>query len=299
MILQLDYQRLHPKSEIIDEKMLLSPVYGGGENVICALDNNGKLVGYVPVAVHLVEAPDVPHLVWANMVISPDVINPEPLRDLLLKHAIQRAREITSSVPSRIINLAFQYHISETESIEYVVSRGAIYTDSVLRMVRDLTGDIIQIPAPENIEVRYWRIETEEELKAYVEARNEAFVNMPVTVEDWQHFLFSVVGDSGTTVAAFDEDKVVGAVSAYWSDAENRLYGVESGWTENVFVLAPWRGRGIVESMISMALTYLKEHGLKQAQLDPGVSNQRAIHVYKRLGFEITDESQQFILRLS
>ena len=140
---------------------------------------------------------------------------------------------------------------------------------------------------------------TQEEQKAYVEARNEALPDMPVTVEDWRHFLFSVVGDSGTTVTAFDEDKVVGAVSAYWSDAENRLYGKEAGWTENVFVRAPWRGMGIADSMISMALVYLKEHGLKEAQLDAGTSNQRAVRAYRRMGYSITDESQQFVLLLN
>jgi len=65
-----------------------------------------------------------------------------------------------------------------------------------------------------------------------------------------------------------------------------------------VFVLAPWRGKGIADSLISMACVYLKEHGLKKAQLDPGVSNQRAVHVYKRLGYEIVDESRQYWLEL-
>jgi len=132
-----------------------------------------------------------------------------------------------------------------------------------------------------------------------VEAHNEAFPHMPVTVEDWRHFLFSVVGDCGTTVAAFEEDEVVGAVSAHWSDAENQLYGREAGWTESVFVRAPWRGKCIADSMISMACVYLKEHGLREAQLDSGASNQRAIHVYERLGYVITDESKQFFILLN
>lgn len=297
--LQLEYRRLHPKAEIIDENTLLSPLYGVGKNFICVTNDNGKLLGYVPVAAHLVDEPEVPHLIWANIVISPKVIDPKPLRDLLLENAIQRSREITSSIPGHPIRIAFQYHISEVESIDYVISRGAVYWDSVLRMVRDLSGDIMQIPAPNNIDIRYWMMGTEEELRAYVEAHNEAFPHMPVTVEDWRHFLFSVVGDCGTTVAAFEEDEVVGAVSAHWSDTENRLYGREAGWTESIFVRAPWRGKHIVDSMISMACLYLKEHGLKEAQLDAGASNQRAIHVYERLGYVITDESKQFFILLS
>ena len=299
MTLQLEYRRLHPKAEIINENMLLSPLYGEGENFICATNDNGKLLGYVPVAAHLVDEPEVPHLIWANIVISPEYIDSKPLRDLLLENAIQRSREITSSVPGHPIRIAFQYHVSEVESIDYVISRGAIYWDSVLRMARDLSGDITLIPAPSNIELRYWQMETEEEQLAYVEAHNEAFPSMPVTVEDWRHFLFSVVGDCGTTVAAFEEDEVVGAVSAYWSDVENQLYSREAGWTESVFVRAPWRGKRIADSMISMACVYLKEQGLKEAQLDPGASNQRAIHVYKRLGYVITDESKQFFILLN
>ena len=166
-------------------------------------------------------------------------------------------------------------------------------------MVRDLSGELAIIPAPSNIDVRYGRMETETEQKAYVEARNEAFPHMPVTVADWRYFLFSVVGDTGTTVGAFEADEVVGAVSAYWYEAENRLRGRAAGWTEDVFVRPRWRGKGIIDCMISMALVYLKEHGIKEAQLDSGASNQRAVRVYERMGYSVTDESQQFALGLS
>ena len=42
-----------------------------------------------------------------------------------------------------------------------------------------------------------------------------------------------------------------------------------------------------------------KESWYKEAQLDPGASNQRAIHVYERLGYVITDESKQFFILLN
>jgi ribosomal protein S18 acetylase RimI-like enzyme len=277
--------------------MLVSPVFEGGKNLICAADDTGKLAGYIPLHPHLMKDSGTPHLIWANMVVSPAFIDSKQLRDLILEHAIIRVKEITGLTPGHPARMWFQHHVSEVEAIEYVVSRGATYGDSVLRMVVDLSGDTEVIPAPGTIEVKYWDIQSDEEISDYVVARNEA-LGMPVTVPDWRHFLLSVVGNNGTTIAAFDRDKLVGAVSAYWLEDENRRLGKTAGWTENVFVLAPWRGMGIADTMISMACRYLNEHGMTEAQLDPGASNRRAVRAYQRLGYKIVDESRQYWLEI-
>ena len=292
------YHHRYPKAELIDEDMLRSPNYDDGKNIICAFDNSGKLAGYIPLAPHLTQDTTIPNLIWSNMVVEPTIASNRNLRDILLKQAIDRAKEITSSASSHSTRLCFQHHISEVEALEYVIAKGASYGDSVLRMIRNLSGDIELISPSSTIKIRDWKIETEADVEVYVAARNEAFPGMPITVEDWSHFLSFEVGDNGTTIAAFDGDKLVGAVSAYWIEDDNRRLGEAAGWTENVFVLAPWRGKGIADSMISMACAYLKEHGLKKAQLDPGASNQRAVHVYKRLGYEIVDESRQYWLEI-
>jgi len=164
-------------------------------------------------------------------------------------------------------------------------------------MVRDLSGDIESIPAPGTIDIRRWDMKTYAEINEHVVARNEA-LRAPITAGDWRNFLFAVDGNNGTTIAAFEKGKVVGTVSAYWVDDDNRRLGKAVGWTENVLVLAPWRGKGIADSMISMACGYLKEQGMTEAQLDTGASNQRAVHVYQRLGYSIVDESRQYWLEL-
>jgi ribosomal protein S18 acetylase RimI-like enzyme len=299
MALQLENQRLYPQAEIVSEEMLLSPGYGGGKYIICAVDDTGKLAGYIPVYPHLVYDAGVPHLVWANMIIDKDVVSPDALRDLLLERSIELVKDLTTAVPGHRTRLMFQYHVSEVEAIEYVLSKGAVHMDSVMRMTCDLTRDLVPVPIPEGIEVRYWEMETEAEQRAYVAARNEAFPHMPVTLPDWQHFLKTVIGDTGTHIAAFDKGEVAGCISVYWEEADNRLRGKAAGWTENIFIREGWRGRGIVDCMISKALLYLKEHGLTEAQLDPGASNKRAMRVYERMGYKVTGESRQYCLMLS
>jgi ribosomal protein S18 acetylase RimI-like enzyme len=296
MALQLENQRLHPQAEVVSADMFLSPSYEGGKNVICAVDDAGKLAGYVPVYPHLVHDAGVPHLVWANMMINRDINNPDDLRDLLLKRAMELVKGLTAAVPGHRTRLTFQYHVSEVEAINYVLSKGAAHVDSVMRMTNDLSGEIIPVAIPRGIEIKYWRMETEAEQRAYVDARNEAFPHMPVTLPDWQHILRAVIGDTGTHVAAFDNGELVGCVSVYWDEADNRLRGKAAGWTENVFVREAWRGRGIVDCMISKALLYLKEHGLTEAQLDPGASNKRAMRAYERMGYKVTGESRQYSL---
>ena len=299
MALQLENQRLHPQAEVVSEEMLLSPGYGGGKYIICAVDNTGKLAGYIPICADLVLEKGVPHLVWANMKIAQGIVNPGTLRDLLLEQAVKLVNELTAGAPGHGTRLMFQYHVSEVENIDYVLSRGAVFMDSVMRMTCDLADEPVPVPTPPGIDVRYWKMETEAEQRAYVAARNEAFPHMPVTLSDWQHSLRTEIGNTGTSVGAFDGAKVTGCVSVYWDDAENRLYGKAAGWTEDIFVREAWRGRGVADCMISKALVYLKTHGLKEAQLDTGISNQRAIHVYKRMGYKIVDESRQYCIMLT
>jgi RimJ/RimL family protein N-acetyltransferase len=41
-----------------------------------------------------------------------------------------------------------------------------------------------------------------------------------------------------------------------------------------------------------------EEHGLTEAQLDPGASNKRAMRVYERMGYKVSGESWQYYIML-
>ena len=55
MSLNAEYQHQYPKAELVSEATLVSPVYGGGKNIILALDDMGKLAGYIPLYPHMME----------------------------------------------------------------------------------------------------------------------------------------------------------------------------------------------------------------------------------------------------
>jgi hypothetical protein len=190
--LQKAYAQIYPNALVIPGEAYLSPGFHGGEDVTCLFDSTGQLQGYAPLFANLIlEANDTPHTVWAEVKVNPECGSPKALKDLLFDQVIIRARELTGTVPGHKARMMFQYDGSETLSIEYVLSRGCIYTESVFLMRRLLSQKIPAIPQPANIAVRQWRMETETEQRQYVKARNEAFPEAPIALEEWHYFLQS------------------------------------------------------------------------------------------------------------
>jgi ribosomal protein S18 acetylase RimI-like enzyme len=187
-------------------------------------------------------------------------------------------------------------HTSETDTVEYITSKGFTYVDSTLRMTYDLSKEPAPLLSPNGIKVKNWKIEKEAEQVAYVAARNEAFPLTPIRLIDAQMFLRSIINKSGTTVTAFDGKEIVGAVNAYWIEDEIKLKGKATAWTENIFVRKAWEGRGVASYLIYLSLIYLKKHDMVEARLDTGSENKRAQAVYTRLGYKITGEKRQYAL---
>jgi ribosomal protein S18 acetylase RimI-like enzyme len=298
MALQRAYQQVYPHAAVIPGEVYLSAGFAGGKNIFCAFDDIGSLQAYAPLFPALTEAPQTPHTVWAEVKASPDLASPHQVKDLLFERVVDRARALASALPGHPTRLTFQYHPTENSSIAYVTSRGCAYRESVFRMMRDLSQALPAVPPPDPIIVRTWRMEGEQERQAYVQARNEAFPEAPVTLADWQDFLGSPAWQEGATLAAFDGDEVVGSLTAYWDETISQLAGCKAGYTEYIFVRAGWRKRGIASCLISQGLNYLKEHGREAAFLEVKASNRQALHLYNRLGYTLIDESRLYVLDL-
>jgi ribosomal protein S18 acetylase RimI-like enzyme len=298
MALQHAYQAVYPNASLIPGEVYLSAGFEGGKNIFCVFNESGSLQGYAPLFPNLVDDAHIPHTIWAEVKVSPGLASPQDVKDRLFERVVTRARQISATRPGHPTRLTFQYHPSEVPSIEYVVFRGCIYCESVFRMLRDLTLDLPGAPAPQRIEIRPWRMESAREQQAYVQARNEAFPEAPITLADWQYFLSSPAWQDGTTITAFDGGEIVGSVTVYWDEAISAQIGRQAGFTEYIFVRAGWRNRGLATFLIHQGLVYLKEHGREAAFLEVKASNQRALDLYERLGYQLVDESRLYVLDL-
>ena len=59
-----------------------------------------------------------------------------------------------------------------------------------------------------------------------------------------------------------------------------------------------WRGKNIARELITLGLKHLKEHGLEEAHLEVKAQNQKALRLYRELGFEVVRESRFYVLSL-
>jgi len=298
MELQQEYQKVYPNANVIPGEAYLSPSFCDGKNIFCAFDERGFLQGYAPLFPVLTEVPQATHTIWAEVKVDPQSLCPQDVKDCLFERILNRAEEVVQPSPGHPVQMIFQYHPSETFSIEFVISRGGVYSESVFRMMRDLTQELPAISTPEQIEVRPWRMESEKEQLAYVQARNEVFSDAPVTLADWQSFLHSASWDTGTTFTAFDQQEIVGSVAVYWDETISQQIGRKTGFTEYIFVRENWRKRGIAPFMIYQGLIYLKKHGREAALLEVKAANQRALDLYYGLGYQLIDESRLYVLPL-
>jgi ribosomal protein S18 acetylase RimI-like enzyme len=219
------------------------------------------------------------------------------MKEALFDQVINRTREIQQAHPKNKCQLTFQYHPTEIASIKFVQSHGCAHTESVFRLLRDLSKELKDAPQPpNNIEVRPWKIESEADLQAYVRARNDAFPEAPITTADWQAFLNSDSNKEGTTITAFDGQEICGCVTAYWDEAISQRVGQKIGFTEYIFVREKWRKQGIAAFMITQAMKYLKQHGREAAFLEVKAANEKALSLYYRLGYVKVDETRLYVL---
>lgn len=297
--LQAAYTSMYPDAPVIPGELYLSPAYDGGQNIFCAFDDHGKLVGYAPAyPVLMRDGSALPHTVWTEIKTHPTCEGSAEVKDRLLECVRLRALEVTKGFPGHPVHLTFQYFPSETSSIEYVLSRGCRQTESVFTMRRDLSKEIPPASPISNIEIRPWRMESETEQQKYVEVRNECFPGAPIALSEWQYFMLSPHWSVGTTIAAFDGDRLVGNVAVFWDEADNEKSGRKIGFTEYIFVRSGWRGKNIARTLINAALAHLKEHGLEEAHLEVRAKNESALHLYFDLGYEVIRESRFYVLEL-
>jgi ribosomal protein S18 acetylase RimI-like enzyme len=297
MALQRKYQWAYPSASVIPGEVYLSTGFEDGKNIFCALDEEGYFQGYAPLFPILTHDPKLPHTIWAEVKAEPGLKSPA-VKDILFERIVKRTREVTHTSPGHPTRLTFQYHPSETASIKYVLSKGCVYSESVFRLMRDLSQELPIVPPPERIKFRAWRMESEQEQQAYVQARNEAFPEAQITLADWHYFLSSLAWQTGITMTAFDENEIVGSVTVYWDEAISQQTGKKAGYTEYIFVRSKWRKRGIARFLIVESLAFLKDHDREAAFLEVKASNQHALDLYYGLGYQLIDETRLYVLEL-
>lgn len=258
------------------------PTFENGRNIFCAVDGQEGLLGYAAISPSYVSRHLGARVLWIDLRADPARVDAGAIKDILFGKAFVRAQEIARRQPREKTALSATYFSEGQASIEYLRGKGFRPYQTCFAMRRDLSAPLPDLPAPVGVEVRSWRMETEEEQRAYLGAYDAAFGDEGKNLEELQHFMKSEHWSVGTTFTAFAGDRVVGSV-AIWYHPGSR----GAGKTEAVFVIPGWRRQGIARSLLGEGMRYLKERGLAYAELEMDSTNQPALALYRSLGYHV------------
>ncbi|MGC9348386.1 MAG: GNAT family N-acetyltransferase [Anaerolineae bacterium] len=280
---------LCPDISVLPEGFYHGPSFEGGKNILCAIDDTGGHIGHAMVSVGHIHRRLGTRMLWMDLRVDPALEKEVPgrgaaLRDLLLVRITARARQLAADL-ERPAMLYATYFARGQAGVEYLKSRGFEPFERIIQLRRDLERPIPTFEPPVGVEVRPWRMETEAEQRRYLDAYDAAFANEGKRLDQLQHFMKSSVWAGGTTITAFDGDRVVGSVMAYFNPDRGRNPD-RVGATEYVFVRPEWRRRGIARYLLARTLRYLKVREMAYASLEVLADNGPALLLYRSVGYE-------------
>jgi ribosomal protein S18 acetylase RimI-like enzyme len=266
------------------------PSFENGQNIFCAVDQQDELLGYAAISPSYISRHLDARVLWLDLRADPGRADASAIKDVLFERALARAHEIASQRPEEKAAFSATYFAEGQASIEYLRGNGFVHYQSCYTLRRDLAEPVPDLPVPAGVEVRPWRMETEVEQRAYLEAYDAAFGDEGKNLEDLQHFMRSEHWSVGTTFTAFAAPqnaggRVVGSV-AIWYQPGSKL----AGKTEAVFVIPEWRRRGIARYLLKEGMLYLRDRGLAFAELEMDSANKPAMALYESMGYRVYKE---------
>jgi len=183
--------------------------------------------------------------------------------------------------------------LSETAHIGLIEKDGYKPVRYGFEMVRSNLDNIPDLPLPAGLEVRPV---LPEHYRAVWDASNEAFQDhwgyIPEPEEEFERMQEDPSFDPSLWRVAWDGGQVAGMVLNFINKAENDEFDRKRGYTENICVRRPYRGKGLAKALIALSLHAIKERGMDHAALGVDAQNiSGALQLYKRMGYEVVKQS--------
>lgn len=109
------------------------------------------------------------------------------------------------------------------------------------------------------------------------------FVAMPSDVDFWDNRFKNARFNKALSWGVFDHDHLVGFII----NGIDTIGGIKTAFNTGTGVLPAYRGKHLVDKMYEFGIPLLKEQGVQICTLEVIDKNERAIRVYKRIGFAL------------
>ncbi|MCK5038663.1 MAG: GNAT family N-acetyltransferase [Thermoplasmata archaeon] len=250
------------------------------------VEMEGQLIGYSRVWWDKIQDGWINYGLFAAMI--PEWRN-KGIREVMLVWCEDRLKQIARTHDPAISKFYVSWIPPEAKEWEGLLSSSGYEPIRYsFLMVRPDLENIPDLPLPEGIEIRPV---TPDHYRAIWEASREAFSDEwgePEWQEEWyDRWLKSYYFQPKLWQIAWAGDEVAGMVRSYISKVENEELNRKWGYTENIGIRRPYRGKGLAKALIARSLQIVKDEGMEQAALGVDAENPSgALHLYKFMGFE-------------
>ncbi|MBI9058488.1 MAG: GNAT family N-acetyltransferase [Labilibaculum sp.] len=128
---------------------------------------------------------------------------------------------------------------------------------------------------------------------AVYEAFAQAFNDYEIQLSKEEFFrMMSRRGfDPSLSFAAYENDKIV----AFTLNGIGEFNGIKTAYDTGTGTIKEYRGKGLASEIFKYSIPYLKSSGIEQYLLEVLQHNEKAVSIYKKLGFEMSREFNYFV----
>lgn len=264
------------------------------DNVICAFEA-GKIVakGQVEIINRVSEGHPLEnrHTIYLNLKTLPDKELDYDLLNKLYTLLYNRALEL-----KQLLSIEYQTNLcvgnfgTEINNNRYFVEQnGYKPLNTLFTMERDLQQSIepMTLSHPD-LQWKFWEMDGQEEEKQYLEVEREIWPDAALGLNRLHEYK---ANPSWTAIPVLENGSIIASAMAWREE--------DMGVIEDVFVRENWRRKGIATFLLTTALTYLKDIGLTKAMLMVDTENEKALQLYRSVGFNVIEEERRFFIELT
>jgi ribosomal protein S18 acetylase RimI-like enzyme len=279
--IQLDYERNHPDAEKFTADDFRNPLLNGRKNILLAVDN-GRVLGFSRFFARQNFSREFFHHIWLEIILE-HFADPD-LMSALYKASIPLIIESTKGFfPAAGKRICVKIADTEKTKSDFFSSVGFTHWIDFIYMEKDLSEEISSYSLPEGLNIAKLKPRREPEILQYLRVEQICFPDSPLEYKYLNYFFSRAEWRrEGVIIAAIDAGgNIAGSVMIY-PDAQNS----DKCYTEEIFVVQEWRGKGVARALLATSLTYLKKLGKTRAILSVTSDRTSAKKIYEEAGFK-------------
>lgn len=263
------------------------------ENVYCAFENDQMIVKGQIEVINVVRdgsPQETRNAIYLNLKVLPERETDYKLYNQLYEKLYNRALGLKQLLSSTYhTNLCVGNFGTEVNNNHFFVGeKGFKPLNTLYTMNRDLK----KLIEPANLvsldlQWEYWKMSSLEEEKEYLEIESEIWPDAVLGLNRLREYKNN---KSWATITVRENGTILASAMVWQED--------EIGVIEEVFVRKQWRKKGIAKFLLTTALKYLKEKGLNEAKLMVDTENEKALNLYKSVGFQVIEKENRYFIEL-